>query len=295
MDADAIDSGRSVLMLAPDYYVKSQRSENRYTYARSTDPIEDYDLLVKNDQFPLNSPLTLAQIDPNPWFTVDTRLRDADSRIAETTVGGIVKALSGDLWDSWDALCVITTVKGAQALGLDPGPVQRLAIQMDGSVSDTVLKPEISAILGISDDKFVQTYSLTNFPETMRSFRKSFALYSLFLGSLLLAFLGCTATMLRGSCARDMQGNRETLSILDALGCEDREMLAIWKTQLVFLFLLALPVSILAEVLILNPTLRLWQSLALYLTVNTLASLLTAALCLGGVRKAFENLRKDWR
>ena len=293
VDVEAIDSGRSVLMLAPDYYVKSQRSENSYTYARSTDPIEGYDLLVKNDQFPLNSPLTLAQIDPNPWFTVDTKLRDADSRIAETKVGGIVKALSGDLWDSWDALSVITTVEGARSLGLDPGPVQRLALQMDGSVSDTVLESQISAILGISDDKFFQTYSLTNFPETMRNLRKSFALYSLFLGSLLLAFLGCTAAMLRGSCARDMQGNRETLSILEALGCEDREMLAIWKTQIVFLFLLALPVSVLAEALVLNSTLGLWQSLAACFSVSSLISLLAAALCLGGVGKAFENLRKD--
>lgn len=295
VDVEAIDSGRSVLMLAPDYYVKSRRSENSYTYARSTDPLEDYDLLVKNDQFPLNSTLTLAQIDPNPWFTADTGLRDADSRIAETRVGGIVKALSGDLWDSWDAHCVITTGKGARAMGLDPGPVQSLALQMDGSVSDTVLESQMGAILGISGDALTQTYSLTNFPETMRGFRKSFALYSLFLGSLLLAFLGCTATMLRGSCVRDMQGNRETLSILDALGCEDREMLSIWNQQLVFLFLLALPVSVLAEVLILNPTLRLWQSLAVYLAVSTLTSLLTAALCLDGVRKAFENLRKDLR
>ncbi len=282
IDQEALDSGRSVLVLAPDYYVKSERGEHSYSYARSTDPIQNYDRLVRNDQFLLGAELTLAQIRPDPWFTLNTKLKDAQAVTCETQIGGILTELSDGVWGSWDATSIVTTAKGAESLGFDPGSVQHLTFQMDGSVSDQVLEMQIKAILGQDEE-----YQLTNMPESLRSARKSFALYTLFLGSLTVAFLASTVTLLRGSRARDMQANADTVRILWSLGCEGKDQAAIWRREILYIFLVGFPASIAAELLLMGRT-SFW-GLKDFLIFSGISSILGAALCLVGLTHALQQ------
>lgn len=285
IDQEALDSGRSVLVLAPDYYIKSQRSEHSYSYSRSTEPMEDYDRLVENDQFPLGAQLTFAQLRPDPWFTLNTTnttLKDAQATTCQARIDGILTELRNSVWDSWDATSIVTTVEGAKVLGLDPGPVQYLTFQMDGSLSDQVLESKIGAILGKDGD-----YQLTNIPESLRSARKSFALYTLFLGSLFLAFLTCTVTLLRGSRIRDIQAKADTIHILWSLGCEDRDLAAIWQREILYVFLVGFLISIAVELLLMRPT--VFWGLKDYLFFSGISSILGAGLCLIGVKHTLQQ------
>ena len=282
IDREALDSGRSVLVLAPDYYVKSKRTAHSYTYARSTEPMEDYDRLVKNDQFPLGAPLTLAQLRPDPWFTLNTTLKDAQAVTCRAQIDGILTELSYGVRGSWDAISVVTTPKGAEVLGLDPGPVQHLTLQMDGSVPDQVLEPQISAILGHDGE-----YTLTNTPESLRKAYKNFALYTLFLGSLTAAFLCCTVTLLRGSQARDMREKAETIRILWSLGCNDKDQAAIWRRETVYVFLTGFLASMAAELLLMRRT-SFW-GLRDFLIFSGISSVIGAILCLIGLNRTLQQ------
>lgn len=285
IDQEALDSGRSVLVLAPDYYIKSQRSEHSYSYSLSTEPMEDYDRLVENDQFPLGAQLTFAQLRPDPWFTLNTTnttLKDAQATTCQARIDGILTELRNGVWGSWGATSIVTTVEGAKVLGLDPGPVQYLTFQMDGSLSDQVLESKIGAILGKDGD-----YQLTNIPESLRSARKSFALYTLFLGSLFLAFLACTVTLLRGSRIRDIQAKADTIHILWSLGCEGRDLAAIWQREILYVFLVGLLTSIAVELLLMKPT--VFWGLKDYLFFSGISSILGAGLCLIGIKYTLQQ------
>ena len=285
IDQEALDSGRSVLVLAPDYYIKSQRSEHSYSYSRSTEPMEDYDRLVENDQFPLGAQLTFAQLRPDPWFTLNTTnttLKDAQATTCQARIDGILTELRNGVWDSWDATSIVTTVEGAKVLGLDPGPVQHLTFQMDGSLSDQVLESKIGAILGKDGE-----YQLTNIPESLRSAQKSFALYTLFLGSLFLAFLTCTVTLLRGSRIRDIQAKADTIHILWSLGCEGKDLAAIWQRKILYVFLVGLLISIAVELLLMRTT--VFWGLKDHLFFSGISSILGAGLCLIGIKHTLQQ------
>ena len=285
IDQEALDSGRSVLVLAPDYYIKSQRSEHSYSYSRSTEPMEDYDRLVENDQFPLGAQLTFAQLRPDPWFTLNTTnttLKDAQATTCQARIDGILTELRNGVWDSWDATSIVTTVEGAKVLGLDPGPVQYLTFQMDGSLSDQVLESKIGAILGKDGE-----YQLTNIPESLRSAQKSFALYTLFLGSLFLAFLTCTVTLLRGSRIRDIQAKADTIHILWSLGCEGKDLAAIWQRKILYVFLVGLLISIAVELLLMRTT--VFWGLKDHLFFSGISSILGAGLCLIGIKHTLQQ------
>lgn len=285
IDQEALDSGRSVLVLAPNYYIKSERSEHSYSYSRSTEPMEDYDHLVENDQFPLGAQLTFAQLRPDPWFTLNTTnttLKDAQATTCQARIDGILTELRNGVWGSWDATSIVTTVEGAKVLGLDLGPVQYLTFQMDGSLSDQVLESKIGAILGKDGE-----YQLTNIPESLRSARKSFALYTLFLGSLFLAFLACTVTLLRGSRIRDIQANADTIHILWSLGCKDMDLAAIWQREILYVFLVGFLISIAVELLLMRPT--VFWGLKDHLFFSGISSILGAGLCLIGIKHTLQQ------
>ena len=173
-------------------------------------------------------------------------------------------------------------MEGAKVLGLDPGPVQYLTFQMDGSLSDQVLESKIGAILGKDGD-----YQLTNIPESLRSARKSFALYTLFLGSLFLAFLACTVTLLRGSRIRDIQAKADTIHILWSLGCEDRDLAAIWQREILYVFLVGFLISIAVELLLMRPT--VFWDLKDHLFFSSISSILGAGLCLIGIKHTLQQ------
>ena len=153
---------------------------------------------------------------------------------------------------------------------------------MDGSLSDQVLESKIGAILGKDGD-----YQLTNIPESLRSARKSFALYTLFLGSLFLAFLACTVTLLRGSRIRDIQAKADTIHILRSLGCEGKDLAAIWQREILYVFLVGLLTSIAVELLLMKPT--VFWGLRDHLLFSGISSILGAGLCLIGIKHTLQQ------
>ena len=149
-----------------------------------------------------------------------------------------------------------------------------------GSVILVVLLNVTATLLCVDSRNKLE--NLTNMPSTLRSLRKNFALYTLFLGSLALAFLASTVTLLRGSRARDMQAKADTIRILWSLGYEEKDQAAIWRRETVYIFLAGFLVSIWAELLLIGRT-SFW-GLKDYLIFSGISSVLGAALCLVGFR-----------
>lgn len=283
IDEAAINSGQAILVYAPDYHIE----RSRYGRSVSTNPSRqktDRNIeFVKNDQFLLGSTQALAQVDPDPDSYVPFAKKGQETKVstASAEICGIVGPFQTNFWFTWDTPSIITTVQGAQNLGLDTGAVEHLTIELDGTVPDSVLEPQISGILGKDD------YSLINNVARLRDIRRNYTATLLFLGSLFLAFLTCTVTLLRGSRIRDIQAKADTIHILWSLGCEDRDLAAIWQREILYVFLVGLLTSIAVELLLMRPT--VFWGLKDHLFFSGISSILGAGLCLIGIKHTLQQ------
>lgn len=283
IDEAAINSGQAILVYAPDYHIE----RSRYGRSVSTNPSQQKTdrntEFVKNDQFLLGSTQALAQVDPDPDSYVPFAKKGQETKVstASAEICGIVGPFQTNFWFTWDTPSIITTVQGAQNLGLDTGAVEHLTIELDGTVPDSVLEPQISGILGKDD------YSLINNVARLRDIRRNYTATLLFLGSLFLAFLACTVTLLRGSRIRDIQAKADTIHILWSLGCEDRDLAAIWQREILYVFLVGFLISIAVELLLMRPT--VFWDLKDYLFFSGISSILGAGLCLIGVKHTLQQ------
>ena len=283
IDEAAINSGQAILVYAPDYYIE----HSRYGRSMSTDPSRqktDRNIeFVKNDQFLLGSTQALAQVDPDPDSYVPFAKKGQETKVSKASaeICGIVGPFQTNFWFSWDTPSIITTVQGAQSLGLDTGAVEHLTIELDGTVPDSVLEPQISGILGKDD------YSLINNVARLRDIRRNNTATLLFLGSLFLAFLTCTVTLLRGSRIRDIQAKADTIHILWSLGCEGKDLAAIWQREILYVFLMGFLASIAVELLLMRPT--VFWGLKDHLFFSGISSILGAGLCLIGIKHTLQQ------
>lgn len=283
IDEAAINSGQAILVYAPDYHIE----RSHYGRSVSTDPLRQKTgrniEFVKNDQFLLGSTQALAQVDPDPDSYVPFAKKGQETKVstASAEICGIVGPFQTNFWFTWDTPSIITTVQGAQNLGLDTGAVEHLTIELDGTVPDSVLEPQISGILGKDD------YSLINNVARLRDIRRNYTATLLFLGSLFLAFLACTVTLLRGSRIRDIQAKADTIHILWSLGCEDRDLAAIWQREILYVFLFGFLTSIAVELLLMRPT--IFWGLKDYLFFSGISSILGAGLCLIGIKHTLQQ------
>ena len=159
--------------------------------------------------------------------------------------------------------------------------MEHLTIELDGTVPDSVLEPQICGILGKDD------YNLINNVARLRDIRRNYTATLLFLGSLFLAFLACTVTLLRGSRIRDIQAKADTIHILWSLGCEDRNLAAIWQREILYVFLFGFLTSIAVELLLMRPT--VFWGLKDYLFFSGISSILGAGLCLIGIKHTLQQ------
>lgn len=283
IDEAAINSGQAILVYAPDYHIE----RSRYGRSVSTNPSQqktDRNIeFVKNDQFLLGSTQALAQVDPDPDSYVPFAKKGQETKVstASAEICGIVGPFQTNFWFTWDTPSIITTVQGAQNLGLDTGAVEHLTIELDGTVPDSVLEPQISGILGKDD------YSLINNVARLRDIRRNYTATLLFLGSLFLAFLACTVTLLRGSRIRDIQAKADTIHILWSLGCEGKDLAAIWRREILYVFLVGLLTSIAVELLLMKPT--VFWDLKDHLFFSGISSILGAGLCLIGIKHTLQQ------
>ena len=283
IDEAAINSGQAILVYAPDYHIE----RSRYGRSVSTNPSQqktDRNIeFVKNDQFLLGSTQALAQVDPDPDSYVPFAKKGQETKVstASAEICGIVGPFQTNFWFTWDTPSIITTVQGAQNLGLDTGAVEHLTIELDGTVPDSVLEPQISGILGKDD------YSLINNVARLRDIRRNYTATLLFLGSLFLAFLACTVTLLRGSRIRDIQAKADTIHILWSLGCEGKDLAAIWQREILYVFLVGFLISIAVELLLMKPT--VFWGLKDYLFFSGISSILGAGLCLIGIKHTLQQ------
>lgn len=283
IDEAAINSGQAILVYAPDYHIERSRYGRSVSANPSQQKTDRNTEFVKNDQFLLGSTQALAQVDPDPDSYVPFAKKGQETKVstASAEICGIVGPFQTNFWFTWDTPSIITTVQGAQNLGLDTGAVEHLTIELDGTVPDSVLEPQISGILGKDD------YSLINNVARLRDIRRNYTATLLFLGSLFLAFLACTVTLLRGSRIRDIQAKADTIHILWSLGCEDRDLAAIWRREILYVFLVGFLISIAVELLLMKPT--VFWGLKDYLFFSGISSILGAGLCLIGVKHTLQQ------
>ena len=284
IDADKIDAGEALLLFAPTYYTRTIRNGHSFSYTRTTKPIKQYDEIIENDQFPVGTALSLGQIEPDPRFKSSS---NKTIRKAEATVCGVLDEFNDFMVNYSGSLVFITTPQGAKKLGLNTGSVQKLSIEMDESkVSDTQLEKQINDLINENGE-----YYLENSIQRARNARRDCFRDALFLGSLTLAFLGCVVAMLRGCCSRDMQAEKETISILWSLGCEEQDLTAIWKRQFTLLALAALPLSLLAEFFLMDPGYLIYNqgAMARALVANLTFSTLAPCLCRAGLQKMLQS------
>ena len=92
---------------------------------------------------------------------------------------------------------------------------------------------------------------------------------------------------LRGSRIRDIQAKADTIHILWSLGCEDKDLAAIWQREILYVFLVGLLISIAVELLLMTPT--VFWGIKDHLFFSGISSILGAGLCLIGIKHTLQQ------
>ena len=224
VDRAALDSGAEVLVYAPDYYTR--------TYGHSVViapyPVDArYTLSSRNDYFAVGQTLAFTQLVCPDWEGMAVRSDEPESlrefyaslgrHDASVRVGGLLRGRAGDLW----GMCLITTERGARALGLDLRSINNLTVDLASEPSPEREEALERRVAGIAARGNLQvTNMMRAYRERLEEKRAAF----LTLLSASLVFLAAAVGMLSGNVKRRIAADARAIGTLRAVGAS-REVL----------------------------------------------------------------------
>ena len=247
LDLKALDEGREVAVADPDLYLIRQNDGYQYwTYEewwRSSGACELLETWT-NDNWHVGEQLDLAQFVQEDAGNARV-LRDAtegDLRSfygseltrcrAYPTVGALIK--TGEMgWEEpfshLSGQCILTTEKGAKAMGLRLGAVKRLWVYLDGDVDEETeeyLEERITAICARGGD-----YIVENNIRYARENRQAQARLMMVLMAMAVVFLAASVGMISGNAGRRVRADERTIGLLRAVGADRRVLLKCYLGQ----------------------------------------------------------------
>ena len=228
IDPEKLDSGEQVLVYAPAVCMKEE--DGHYysdAFMRSRDvKDEEWDLVIRNDVFEAGMPLELLELagkdgEGLPWEPEEEDLRkyylDKEAVRARTTIGAV---LSGpvQIVDSYMyAFSVITTPKGAEALGLILPNPEYVNIWLSGNP-----QPEKEAEI---EEKISQTamrawMDVDNQLKVNREYQAKKTRQVLLFAALILLFFAVSVFMQVSGTTRQIRAETRTIGTLRAVGAD---------------------------------------------------------------------------
>ncbi len=230
IDLAALDSGKEVLVFAPDYYVEKKADGGRII-STNYNKNKKYDYVRKNDYFKAGMQLDLAQI-----VIDEARYEESfgDSAVREViyqegaktnasvSVGGMLskRQLPENVY-FWDP-GILTTLKGAQALGLYTGDIQEMDIYTRSGMTieeEEAVEERLEVIANRCN------MGVSNYLRSARETEKDQKQLTMVLSAVLIVFFAVSVAQVAGNISRNIRADGRKIGLLRAVGA-DKRMLA---------------------------------------------------------------------
>ena len=228
IDAAALDSGSTVLVYAPDIWVK-QHGQGSFSFHTSledleNDPYEGYvSISVENDCFHVGQTLDLTQLyrtaEDGPVTRNDKTVR----------VSGIIKDLPEKLKWLWTSTAIITTERGLEAMGLRMEELHTISVYTDELTlqQEENLERQLNAIL-----RRTGGYILDNQAAEMRESVQENQRMLLMFVCIIIVFFSVAVGMIVSSVTRQLHNEGRTIGMLRAVGADEKAILGCYSGQL---------------------------------------------------------------
>ena len=271
-----LDSGEAVLLSVPEYY--GTLEQNGF-YRSSSKPSpsgkpDHYDYFTENDQFSVGDILPLVQV------YSDSDSDDLMSALFTSTLATASPRIDGLLTGvpdgSFDIPAVVTTPEGLQSLGLRCDNTTNIQINLDGPVdraTEDTLRDRIQRIAAREDGLVVRD------PLSLRRATVEFStLSTVFFFCLYGAILVITLVLICGTCIRDFRGQRYTVGVLRAMGCDKSALSRLYFPQIFLCGLLGFLISLPCVIFFLSPILNP-REIAPFVLASGLSTTVSTVLC----------------
>ena len=228
IDAAALNSGETVLVYAPDVWVK-QHGHGSYSFHTSEqslneNPYEGYvSMTVKNDSFHAGQTLSLKQLfrtkSEGPVTQIDKKLQ----------IGGIIKELPQVLDFAWSTTVIITTEQGLENMGLRMDDLHDISIYTDelSLEQEKNLERQLNAISRRSEG-----YAVSNHVEEYRKSTQEHQRTLLMFLCIITVFFSVAVGMIVSSVTRQLHTEGRTIGMLRAVGADEKAILGCYCGQL---------------------------------------------------------------
>ena len=228
IDGAALDTGSTVLVYAPDVWVK-QHDYGSFSFHTSledlnSDPYEGYvSISVENDSFHAGQTLNMTQL-------YRTEEDGAVTRNDKTVqVSGIIKQLPEKLGWVWSTTAIITTERGLEAMGLRMEELRTISVYTDELTEqqEETMERQLTAIL-----RRTGGYSLNNQAEEQRKFMEDNQRMLVMFVCIILVFFSVAVGMIVSSVTRQLNTEGRTIGMLRAVGADENAILGCYSGQL---------------------------------------------------------------
>lgn len=276
IDKARLDSGEAVLLSVPEYYVTLEQGGCFRSSSKPSpsDKPDHYDYFTENDQFSLGDTLPLVQVySDSDSDNLMSALFTSTRATASPRIDGL---LTGVPYGSFGTPAVVTTPKGIQSLGLRCDNTTNIQINLDGPVdraTEDTLRDRIQRIAAREDGLVVSD------PMSSRRATVAFStLSTVFFFCLYGAILVITLVLICGTCIRDFRGQRYTIGVLRAMGCDKGALSRLYFPQLLLCGLLGFLISLPCVIFFLSPILNP-REIALFVLASGLSTTVSTVLC----------------
>ena len=294
VDLSRLDSGEQVLVYAPTLCIKKEGDvyySEPFLYPREIRD-EEWDTVIRNDTFTAGMPLDLLELSGkdagSPWYggRSDWKAfyRDREAVRTRTSVGAVLTGAVRDGDTSLYGFTVITTPKGAEALGLKvPGP-DYTDIWLTGDPN-----PEEEAEI---EDKISQVamrgwMDVDNQLKLTREYRTKKLRQILLFSALILLFFAVSVFMQVSGASRRIRSETRTIGTLRAVGADLKTLVGCYRLPVLVCAAAGLIPCLLFYAVTEIPGLRLFSTNHPVIMIPVLALLAgcIALACVAGIRR----------
>ncbi len=236
VDIAALDSGREVLVCAPNMYLEIFDSRGSWRTApmvRGETYVEDEScILIQNDYFTAGQVLPLIYISKTSEYPdydkygndtdyYEAMYTDAKRQDALVTIGAVLDDMPED-WKTigGDEPCIITTQKGLQALSIETDNWYSISVYLEGEVdleTEAQIEERINTIA--MRGTRIRTY---NNLALDRSDRQSSIQLVMALLSVVVTFFAVSVSIISGNIKRRIRADMRMIGTLRAVGANER-------------------------------------------------------------------------
>ena len=227
IDVDALNTGETVLVYAPDVWVE-EFGHGSYSFHTSQESLEHnshggtISTTATNDCFYLGQYLPIIQL-------YQTEFEGAVTQIEKTVrVSGIIKELPDSL-DTWSITAIITTEQGLENMGFRIAGLHSISIYTDelAQQQEHNLQRKLESIVMRTNG-----YNIDNWAEDAREMQAYNRRMLLLFVSIIIVFFSVAVGMIVSSVTRQLHNEGRTIGMLRAVGADEKAILGCYSGQL---------------------------------------------------------------